>query len=178
MATETNTNDRRLARRLPRRASETPPSRAPSTRRARLDGRPLRQADDPFGSLDLAVGPDDREAGRRHRWAELDAAAARLDAIATQAQRALLIQLGAAAELRDTLAETAQTFTNLEKVVRELERFERRGERVLDRGQRTVIRRRRDIQHEVRNAQRDLGRQANGLRQDAEGVVDRIKNPA
>ena len=45
-----------------------------------------------------------------------------------QAERALLIQVGAAAELRDRLAETAQTYTNLTKVTRELNRFERRGE--------------------------------------------------
>ena len=99
----------------------------------------------------------------------IDAAAARLDAFATQAQRALLIQVGAAATLRDNLAQTAETYTNLDKVVRELDRFERRGERVLKRTQRTAKRNRRDVERDVRNAQ-------DGVRQEATEVVDRIKN--
>ena len=99
----------------------------------------------------------------------IDAATARLDAFATQAQRALLIQVGAAATLRDNIAQTAETYTNLDKVVRELDRFERRGERVLKRTQRTAKRNRRDVERDVRNAQ-------DGVRQEATEVVDRIKN--
>jgi hypothetical protein len=38
--------------------------------------------------------------------------------------------------------------------------------------------RRRDIQRDVRSARREVGRQTNGLRSDAEDVVDRIKSLA
>jgi vacuolar-type H+-ATPase subunit D/Vma8 len=89
-----------------------------------------------------------------------------------------MIQLGLAVALRDALAEVAETYTNLDKVIRELNRFERRGEGAVRRGKQTLRRRRRDIEHDVRSARRDVKRQTNGLRSDAEDVVQRIKNLA
>ncbi|MDQ6746411.1 MAG: hypothetical protein M3Z27_10420, partial [Actinomycetota bacterium] len=107
-----------------------------------------------------------RAAGRR-----LEAAAARMDAVGRQAERAVLIQVGAAAELRDQLASTAQTYTNLNRVARELDRFERRGARALNKGERKVSRARREVKHEART-------QANGIRSEAADVADRIKQLA
>jgi len=108
----------------------------------------------------------------------LQAATERLDALGRQAERALLIQIGAVAALRDALAQTAQTYTNLELVVKELDQFERRGARALKGGQRVAKRRRRDLENEARDVQRQVERQTNGLRADVEGVVERVKSLA
>jgi hypothetical protein len=51
----------------------------------------------------------------------------RLGVIGRQAQRAALIQIGAAATVTDSVRHTAWTWTTLDRVVRELDRFERRG---------------------------------------------------
>jgi|SRR5579884_907120 len=66
-----------------------------------------------------------RTAGRR-----LDAAATRIGAFGRQAERALLIQVGALVSARDALVRTARRYSSLDRVTRELNRFERRGERV------------------------------------------------
>jgi hypothetical protein len=76
-----------------------------------------------------------RTAGRR-----LDAATSRFGAVGRQAQRALLIQLGAAATLRDKVRQTARTYTKLDLVTREFDRFERRGARAWSHGRREVRR--------------------------------------
>jgi hypothetical protein len=63
-------------------------------------------------------------------------------------------------------------------LTRELNRFERRGERVLRETRQGLRRRRREVEHDVRETRRDIGRQTNGLRSEAEDVVDRIKSLA
>jgi hypothetical protein len=108
----------------------------------------------------------------------LDAAAERMDAFGRQAQRMLLIQLGAADAARDALSHTVQTYTSFDRAVRELRQFERRGERVLRRGQQTVRRRRGGFEHDVRGARRDMERQANGWRSDVGDVIGRVKRIA
>jgi hypothetical protein len=64
---------------------------------------------------------------------ELDAATTRLGVIERQAQRALLIPVGAAATVREKVRDTARTYSSLDRVTRELDRFERRGARALNR---------------------------------------------
>jgi hypothetical protein len=105
-----------------------------------------------------------------------DAIAARLDAFARQAERALLIQIGAAAAVGDALAQTAETYTSVDRVARELDKFERRGARVLRGGQQAARRRRRDVQSEMQTARREVEGQANGLRADAQDVLERVRN--
>ena len=85
-----------------------------------------------------------RTAGRR-----LDAATSRLGAFGRQAQRAALIQVGAAATVSDKVRETARTFSNLNLVTKELDRFERRGARALTRSQRNLNRQRRGLRSDV-----------------------------
>lgn len=115
-----------------------------------------------------------RQAGRTTRQAtrtaskRADAAASRLGVVGRQAQRALLIQLGAAATLKDKVRETARTYSNLGLITREFDRFERRGNRALSRGKRTVKR-------DAKQAQRTVERQWDGLRSDAEGVVNQVR---
>jgi hypothetical protein len=75
----------------------------------------------------------------------------------------LLIQIGAAAAFRDTIAKQAQTYTSVDRATRQLKRFERRGERIWRRGGQTVRRRRREVEHTT-----------NGWRSDAESAVKRI----
>jgi hypothetical protein len=107
-----------------------------------------------------------RATGRR-----LDAAAERVDAFGRQAQRVLLIQLGAADAARDALSKTVRTYTSLDRAVREFRQFERRGERVMRRSRQTFRRQRRDIEHGVQ-------RQTNGWRSDAGDVIERVKRAA
>src|SRR5947209_14498170 len=90
-----------------------------------------------------------RSAGRTSKQAArtagrgLDTAGARLGVVGRQAQRVLLIPVGAAATVGDKVRETARTYSSLDRVARELNRFERRGAKVVDSRQRAVSRRRR-----------------------------------
>jgi hypothetical protein len=87
----------------------------------------------------------------------LDAAGQRVEELGRRAQRALYIQVGAAADVRDRVVRAARTFTDLDKVTLEFDRLERRGARVVDRTGRTLNRRRRDV------------------RTDAGALVERVK---
>ncbi len=65
-----------------------------------------------------------------------DAAASGLEALARQAERALLIPVGAALEARDAAISTVRTYADRRTAKRELDRFELRGEKALRRNQR------------------------------------------
>jgi hypothetical protein len=97
-----------------------------------------------------------------------DAAASTVDAVGRQAERALLIQIGAALEARDAFVKAAQTYTDALKRTRQLDHLERRGATALKRS-------RREIRHEARSAQREVGRQTNALKADAEEAVERLR---
>ncbi|HEY2772017.1 MAG TPA: hypothetical protein VGI87_15685 [Solirubrobacteraceae bacterium] len=75
----------------------------------------------------------------------------------------MLIQIGAAATLRDAIVKQTQTYTSVDRATRQLKRFERRGERIWRRGEQTVRRRRREVEHTT-----------NGWRADAESAVKRV----
>jgi hypothetical protein len=111
-----------------------------------------------------------RTAGRN-----VDAATTRLGAFGRQAQRALLIQVGAAATFGDKVRETARNYSTLNRVTRDLDRLERRGLRALNRGQRSVKRQRREFERDFRGVQRSAQHRVNGLRSDARGAVDQVK---
>lgn len=98
----------------------------------------------------------------------LDAATTRLQAIGRQAQRALLIQVGATATLGDSVRRTARTLTSVDLVSREFDRFERRGARALSR-------RRRAIKRDARRAGRAVERQWGELKSDAEGAAKQVR---
>jgi hypothetical protein len=69
-----------------------------------------------------------RTAGRR-----ADAATSRLESLAHQAERAVLIPVGAALEARDAAVRTVRVYADRRTGRRELNRFERRGARALGR---------------------------------------------
>jgi hypothetical protein len=64
----------------------------------------------------------------------------RLEGVARQAERAVLIPIGAALEARDRIVDTARTYTNRNKTQRQLNKFERRGATALRRNRRAVER--------------------------------------
>lgn len=97
-----------------------------------------------------------------------------LERLARQAQRALLIQVGAAAPVGDKVKHAARTYSSLGEVTRELDRLERRGARTLTGRQRVLSRRRRELGHDVRTARRDLESRADGLRSDAKGTAEQV----
>ena len=91
-----------------------------------------------------------------------------------QAQRAVLIQVGAAATVGDKVKQAARTYRTLDGVVGEFDRLERRGARALNRQQRTLSRRRRELEHDVHSARRDLESRADGLRKDARDTAEQV----
>ena len=63
-----------------------------------------------------------------------------LEGVARQAERALLIPIGAALEARDQIVDAARTYTNRNKAQRQLNKFERRGATAVRRNRRAVER--------------------------------------
>jgi hypothetical protein len=70
-----------------------------------------------------------------------EAEATRLGAVARQAERVVLIPVGAALETRDRVTDTVRTYTDTRLTRQELNRFERRGANALGRTRRTAERR-------------------------------------
>jgi hypothetical protein len=62
-----------------------------------------------------------------------EAAASGFEVLARQAERAVLIPVGAALEARDAAISTVRTYADRRTARRELNRFERRGEKALRR---------------------------------------------
>ncbi len=65
-----------------------------------------------------------------------DAETTRLGAVAHQAERAVLIPVGAALEARDRVTDTVRTYSDTRLTRQELNRFERRGAEALGRTRR------------------------------------------
>ena len=95
----------------------------------------------------------------------------RLEGFARQAERAVLIPVGAALSARDQVIDTVQTYTSRDRARREFNRFERRGATALRRSRRTVERQTKDVRREV-------GSRANGVQSDAEDLVERVRSLA
>ena len=70
-----------------------------------------------------------------------EAETTRLGAVARQAERVVLIPVGAALETRDRVTDTVRTYTDTRLTRQELNRFERRGANALGRTRRTAERR-------------------------------------
>ena len=70
-----------------------------------------------------------------------EAETTRLGAVAHQAERVVLIPVGAALETRDRVTDTVRTYTDTRLTRQELNRFERRGANALGRTRRTAERR-------------------------------------
>ena len=76
----------------------------------------------------------------------------RLEAVARQAERVILIPVGAALEARDRVAATVRTFSDSRLARQQLNRFERRGATVLRRKRRAIERQAKGFETALRAA--------------------------
>ena len=95
----------------------------------------------------------------------------RLEAIAHQAERALLIPVGAALEARDRIVEVARIYGDRQRLRQRLNRFERRGATLLRRNRNAVERHAKEVRSGVEN-------RANGVQSRATDVVERVRSLA
>ena len=146
-----------------RSASSTSTSARRTTRSASASARETGR------SAPTASRQASRTAGRG-----LDTALTRFGVVGRRAQRALLIQVVAAATAGEKVRDTARTYTSINRVKRELDRFERRGARTLKRRQRTLKRQGRELRHDVRSAQRRLEQRVGDLHRDAKDSADQV----
>jgi hypothetical protein len=78
----------------------------------------------------------------------------RFEAVARQAERVILVPIGAALEARDRIAATIRTYSDSRLARQQLNRFERRGATVLRRKRRAVERQAKDVRDSVLRAVR------------------------
>ena len=95
----------------------------------------------------------------------------RLEAVGRQAERVVLIPVGAALEARDRIAAIVRTYGDRELARKRLNRFERRGATALRRNRRAVERHAKDARNGVET-------RANGVQARANDVVERIRSLA
>jgi hypothetical protein len=91
----------------------------------------------------------------------------RLEAVARQGERVILIPVGATFEARDRVAATIRTYRDSRRARQQLNRFERRGATVLRRTRRVVERRANDVRDSVES-------RANGVQSRANDVVEHV----
>ena len=95
----------------------------------------------------------------------------RLEAVGRQAERVVLIPIGAALEARDRIGAIVRTYGDRELARKRLNRFERRGATALQRNRHAVER-------YAKNARNGMETHANGVQSRANDVVERIRNLA
>ena len=95
----------------------------------------------------------------------------RLEAFGRQAERIVLIPIGAALEARDRITAIVRTYGDPELARKRLNRFERRGATVLRRNRRAVER-------HAKDARNGIETRANGVQSRANEVVERIRSLA
>ena len=91
----------------------------------------------------------------------------RFEAVASQAERVILIPVGAALEARDRAAATIRTYSNSRLTHQQLNRFERRGATALRRNRRAVERQAKDVRDTVES-------RANGVQSRANDIVEHV----
>jgi hypothetical protein len=97
----------------------------------------------------------------------LSAEKTRFEAVARQAERVVLIPVGATLEARDRVAATIRTYSDSRLARQQLNRFERRGATVLRRKRRAIDRQAKDVRDSVEG-------RANGVQSRANDVVERV----
>jgi hypothetical protein len=105
----------------------------------------------------------------RKRNAAKQSAARTKASIARQAERVALIPVGAALAVRDAVIDTARTYSDPRRAKRQLDRFERRGATSLRRNRRTLM-------HKARVARRDVAQRTDGVRSNAENLVEEVRS--
>jgi hypothetical protein len=94
----------------------------------------------------------------RHASAE----STRLGDVARQAERGMLISIGAALEARDRVTATFRTYRDGRLSRQQLNRIERRGATALRRNRRAVERQAKDVRESVESRANDVHSRANG----------------
>ena len=94
----------------------------------------------------------------------------RLEAVARQAERAILIPVGAALEVGDRVSATVRTYSDSRLTRQQLNRFERRGATALRRNRRALERQAKEVRDKVES-------RANGVQSSANDVVERVLEP-
>ena len=89
--------------------------------------------------------------GARTAGRHADAASSGFQALARQAERAVLIPVGAALEAGDAVVGTVRIYSDRRSAKRELDRFERRGEQAIRRNRRRLEREARSDVDQIRN---------------------------
>lgn len=115
------------------------------------------------------------QAAKRAAATRADAERTYVEALALQAERAVLIPVGAALVARDTLVETAQGFSTRTGVERELKRFERRGNTARNRALRQAKRTRTRVERELRKSRTQATRLVKRNRRQVEQQVKRSR---
>jgi hypothetical protein len=116
----------------------------------------------------------------------VDAETTRIDGLAYQAERAVLVPVGAALTARDTVLDAAKPFRSVQGTEREIKKFERRGVRARRDAQRRVKRTRTRVERELRQRRRratqlvkrnrrNLESQVRSARRDFATGADRIQ---
>jgi hypothetical protein len=130
-----------------------------------------------------------KTSARRAAATRVQAETSTLGVVQAQAERAVLIPVGAALVARDNLVEAARPFTNRQTAERELRKFERRGTTARNRAQRQVKRTRTRVERElrqrrnqatrlVRRNRREVGRQVKSTRREVERFGDDLQSGA
>lgn len=139
MATQTTTQ--RKAAGTKAAATRKRNAAANSSARTRSSARRTRSS---AGQTASAARTTARQAGRTTAR-RADATTTRVAAIARQAERAVLIPVGAVLEAGDALRTSVRVYTDRRQATTRLRRFERRGEQALRRNRRGLERRVREL---------------------------------
>jgi len=110
-----------------------------------------------------------------------------LDTVALQAERALLIPVGAALIARDAVVEVTKPYTSRTSAEKELKKFERRGntarnslrreaKRTRTRVERELRQRRNEVTKSVKDAGEDLRKQAGGVQTNATQLARTVRD--
>ena len=161
MATQTKTQRQAAAR------------KAAATRKRNAAKQGTRQAKGSARRTVQSAKRTGRAAGRtakqtaRSSARRVEAESTGLGAVAEQAQRGVLIPIGAALEARDRVRDSLRVWTKRSTARQRLNRYERRGATALRRN-------RRDIERQVKAARRSVQNGASDVQASAEDLISRV----
>lgn len=161
MATQTRTQRQAAAKKAA--ATRKRNSAKQSSRTAKASARRTTASAQSTGRAGRTTAKRAARATARRASAETT----RLEAVARQAERAILIPVGAALEARDRVTATVRTYSDGRLTRQQLNRFERRGATALRRN-------RRALERQANEARDSVEGRANDLQSSANDVVERV----
>lgn len=168
MATQTKTQRSAAARKAAatRKRNSAKRSTAQTKASARRTASTARRSTSSAAATARSARGTARQAARSTSR-RADAEATRLGAVAKQAERAVLIPVGAALTARDSIVDTAKRYSTAPRARRELNKFERRGATALRRN-------RRSLERTAREVRRDIDRRTDTVQSGAESAAERV----